>query len=108
MDKFKDIIRDVEFKKEGLGALEFKMYVTNKDFEKEDVSFRIERVSLQTYSRISEGKTGDKILKDVIKNFVALPVEARDIKYFEMATGALQDLSDVCKEFQETPLSFTE
>lgn len=98
---------DPEFKKEALGALEFKYKIVNDDFEEVEVDFRIERVSLQTYSKIGEGKTGDIILGNVLKNFISQPLEARKTDYFKMCTGALQEISDICKEFQESPLSFS-
>lgn len=106
MDEIKAKMKDVEFKKEGLGALEFKYNIVDKDFNEKEVEFRIERTSLQTYAKARQGKTGDKLFENMIKNFIALPREASEIKYFEMSTGALEEIVEICNDFQQFPLSF--
>lgn len=105
--EIRDKMVDVEFKREGLGALEFKYPIVNKEFEEKMVMFRIERTSLQTFTKINPDKGIENMLKQVLESFIALPVEARDLKYFEYSTGALTDISDICQEFQNTPLSFS-
>ena len=103
--ELKEKMKDTKFLKEGLGALEFKYMVTDDKFEEKEVEFRIERSSLQAYSRARSGKTGDILMANMIKNFIALPVEARDVEFFKMSSGALEEIVEICNNFQEFPLS---
>ena len=49
-------ITNVTFKAEGLGALEFNLMMTGKDFKTIERPFRIERVSTDTFFRLSSEK----------------------------------------------------
>lgn len=101
-----EIIKDIEFKTEGLGALEFKMNVTDASWETKEVEFRIERVTPQTFLKIADKKGLEGGISETLKNMVALPVEARETDFFTYDTEALGVLSKVCTEFQKTPLVF--
>lgn len=96
----------IEFKKEGLGALEFTMKVVDSEFEEKEVQFRIERVSPQTYLKIGGKEKLENMVPETIKNFIALPVEARDLDFFKFDTEALNVIGTIAGDFQNTPLAF--
>lgn len=99
-------INNIEFKKEGLGALEFDLKVSNADWEEKDVHFRIERVSPQTYLKIGGKEKLEQSIPETFKNFIALPVEAREIDFFSYDSEAIVILGQVIAKFQQTPLLF--
>lgn len=96
----------LEFKKDGLGALEFTMKVVDSEFEEKDVEFRIERVSPQTYLKIGGKEKLENMVPETIKNFIALPVEARNLDFFKFDTEALNIIGTIAGDFQNTPLAF--
>lgn len=100
-------ISNMEFKKEGLGALEFDLKVTNAEFEEKDVHFRIERVSPQTFLKIGGKEKLEQMVPETFKNFIALPVEARDIEFFSYDGDAMSILGQIASKFQQTPLLFS-
>lgn len=101
--------KNVEFKPEGLGALEFNVEMFSEKFKVEEIPFRIERVSLQV---------ADKVLKDnlnkiedmekVLATFIAFPKEATKLNYFNLDYNAMSDIAELIALFQSTPFSFTE
>lgn len=101
--------KNVEFKPEGLGALEFNVEMYSEKFKVEEIPFRIERVSLQV---------ADKVLKDnlnkiedmekVLATFIAFPKEATKLSYFNLDYNAMSDIAELIALFQSTPFSFTE
>lgn len=109
VDKIINKFENVEFKAEGLGALEFNVEIFSKDFKLEKIPFRIERVSLQA---------ADKVLKDnlnkiedmekVLSTFIAFPKEATKLNYFDLDYSAMSDIAELIALFQSTPFSFTE
>lgn len=99
-------IKDIEFKAEGLGALEFVFGITDESFEKKDVKFRLERVSPQTYLKLSGNEKLEKVVPETFKNFIALPVEARNLDFFQYDTEALNILGSIINDFQGLPRLF--
>lgn len=99
-------IKDIEFKKEGMGALEFKLNVTDADWEDKEVMFRIERVSPQTYLRIAEKDGLTKSIPETFKNFIALPLEAKELDFFTYDNEALNIIGSIINGFQSSPLLF--
>lgn len=99
-------ISNIEFKKEGLGALELDLKISNADWEEKDVHFRIERVSPQTYLKIGGKEKLEQSIPETFKNFIALPVEAREIDFFSYDSEAIVILGQVIAKFQQTPLLF--
>lgn len=99
-------ISNVVFKPEGLGALEFTLKVIDETWQEKEVDFRIERVSPQTFLKIAQNNTIEKSFVETINNFVALPVEARNIDFFQYDTGAMEILGTISNDFQKTPLVF--
>lgn len=101
--------KNVEFKPEGLGALEFNVEMFSEKFKVEEIPFRIERVSLQV---------ADKVLKDnlnkiedmekVLATFIAFPKEATKLSYFNLDYNVMSDIAELIALFQSTPFSFTE
>ena len=101
-------ISNIEFKPEGLGALEFTINMVDETWQEKPVDFRLERVSPQTFLKIA-GKEGiEKSFVETLSNFVALPVEARNIDFFKFDTGAMEIVGTISNDFQKTPLVFRE
>ena len=80
-------ISNITFKAEGLGVLEFNLMMTGKDFKTIERPFRIERVSTDTFFKLSSA-------------------EARDIEFFNMDQEALETITVIITEFQQTPFLF--
>ena len=99
-------ISNVIFKPEGLGALEFDLMMTGKDFKTTDRPFRIERVSTDTFFKLLSKKEELTTGKELLTNFIAQPIEARDIEFFNMDQEALETVVTVITEFQQTPFLF--
>lgn len=99
-------VSNVEFKKEGLGALEFDLIVGDSTFEGKEVHFRIERAPAQTFIRISSKKDLDEIIEETLKSFVALPIEAKKINFFDFDADALTILTTLTTALQTKPFSF--
>ena len=99
-------ISNVIFKPEGLGALEFDLMMTGKDFKTIDRPFRIERVSTDTFFKLLSKKEELTTGKELLINFIAQPIEARDIEFFNMDQEALETVVTVITEFQQTPFLF--
>lgn len=101
-----DKVKDMEFKREGMGALEFKLNVTDAEWEDREVLFRIERVSPQTYLMIAEKDGLTKSIPQTLQNFIALPVEAKKLDFFTYDNEALNIIGAVINGFQSSPLLF--
>ena len=101
-----DKVKDMEFKREGMGALEFKLNVTDAEWEDREVLFRIERVSPQTYLMIAEKDGLTKSIPQTLQNFIALPVEAKKLDFFTYDNDALNIIGAVINGFQTSPLLF--
>ncbi|MGL5779672.1 hypothetical protein [Cetobacterium sp.] len=101
-----DKVKDMEFKREGMGALEFKLNVTDAEWEDREVLFRIERVSPQTYLRIAEKDGLTKSVPETLHNFISLPVEAKKIDFFTYDNEALNVVGSIISGFQSSPLLF--
>ena len=99
-------ISNVIFKPEGLGALEFDLMMTGKDFKTINRPFRIERVSTDTFFKLLSKKEELTTGKELLINFIAQPIEARDIEFFNMDQEALETVVTVITEFQQTPFLF--
>lgn len=99
-------IKDMEFKREGMGALEFKINVTDAEWEDREVLFRIERVSPQTYLMIAEKDGLTKSIPQTLQNFIALPGEAKKLDFFTYDNEALNIIGAVINGFQSSPLLF--
>lgn len=107
LEKFKNKnVSNVIFKPDGLGALEFELMMTGKDFKTMDRSFRVERVSTDTFFKLSAKKDELTTAKELLTTFVAQPAEARDIEFFNMDQEALLTMVNVITEFQQTPFLF--
>lgn len=102
----KQKISNIEFKKEALGALEFDLKVVDETWEEKPVHFRIERVSPQTYLKITSNDGMDKMMLDLINNFIAQPVEARKLDFYKYGSETIGIISNIITSFQETPLLF--
>ena len=99
-------ISNITFKAEGLGALEFNLMMTGKDFKTIERPFRIERVSTDTFFKLSSEKDELAIGKKLLNTFIAQPAEARDIEFFNMDQEALETITIIITEFQQTPFLF--
>ena len=99
-------VSNVIFKPDGLGALEFDLMMTGKDFKTIERPFRIERVSTDTFFKLSSEKDELAIGKKLLNTFIAQPAEARDIEFFNMDQEALLTMVNVITEFQQTPFLF--
>lgn len=99
-------ISNMEFKKEHLGALEFDLMVTDAEFEEKPVHFRIERVPAETFLKIGAIDELYKMAPKTLENFVALPIEAKKLNYFDYDTSALNILITIITSFQATPSIF--
>lgn len=99
-------ISNIVFKTEGLGVLEFDLMMTGKNFETTNIPFRIERVSTDTFLRISNIKDDMKSIEETLKTFIAFPVEARDKEYFNLDLEAMTKIIEFIIEFQQTPFLF--
>ena len=99
-------IKDMEFKREGMGALEFKLNVTDAEWEDREVLFRIERVSPQTYLMIAEKDGLTKSIPQTLQNFVAMPMEAKKLDFFTYDNEALNIIGAIINGFQSSPLLF--
>ncbi len=101
-------ISEIIFKPENLGALEFNLGMVTKNFELEEVPFRIERITSDTFLKIAEEKNDIKGIEKTLKAFVAFPVEARDKEFFNLDTEAMGGLVELILDFQQTPFLFIE
>lgn len=99
-------ISNIEFKKEHLGALEFDLKVTDETWQEKDVHYRIERVSPQTYLKISTKENMEDIMEGLLKNFIAQPVEAKELDFYKYGSETIGIISKIISTFQETPLLF--
>lgn len=99
-------IKNIEFKKEHLGALEFNLTVTDAEFNEKEEHFRIERVPTETALRIGDIEKLAQLVPKSLESFVALPVEAKKLNYFDFDNEALTVLSTVISKFQMTPSIF--
>lgn len=101
--------KNVEFKPEGLGALEFNVEIFSENFMVEEIPFRIERVSLQVADKVLKNNL-DKIedMEKVLATFIAFPKEATKLSYFNLDYNAMSDIAELIALFQSTPFSFTE
>ena len=99
-------ISNITFKAEGLGTLEFNLMMTGKDFKTIERPFRIERVSTDTFFKLSSEKDELAIGKKLLNTFIAQPMEARDIEFFNMDQEALETITVIITEFQQTPFLF--
>ncbi|MHA4986983.1 hypothetical protein [Cetobacterium somerae] len=99
-------IKEMEFKREGMGALEFKLNVTDAEWEDREVLFRIERVSPQTYLMIAEKDGLTKSIPQTLQNFVAMPMEAKKLDFFTYDNEALNIIGAIINGFQSSPLLF--
>ena len=98
---------NVEFKTDGLGALEFEKEIFMKNFEVEKVKFRIERVAMQVAEKLGDGKEEVKAVEKVLGAFIASPSEARSANFFELDYTAMSQIIELIGEFQATPFLFT-
>ena len=80
--------------------------MTGKDFKTIDRPFRIERVSTDTFFKLLSKKEELTTGKELLINFIAQPIEARDIEFFNMDQEALETVVTVITEFQQTPFLF--
>lgn len=101
-------IENALFKTEGLGALEFDLQMLGKNFKKEAIPFRIERVSTDSFMKLIEIENEVALAEAALKTFVAFPSEARDKEYFNLDMDAMLTLVTVITEFQQTPLVYIE
>lgn len=99
-------ISNILFKTEGLGALEFDLKMLTKEFQHIDVPFRIERISTDSYLKIANMKDPMQSAEEILKKFIAYPVEARDIEFFNLDFSALENIVSWITDFQNTPLLF--
>lgn len=102
----KEKISNMEFKKEALGALEFDLKVVDETWEEKPVHYRIERVSPQTYLKITSKEGIEDIMPELLKNFIAQPAEARSLDFYKYGSETMGILSNIISSFQETPLLF--
>ena len=99
-------LNNIEFKKEHLGALEFDLTITGAEFNDVPVHFRIERVPAEIFLKIANKETISESTSESLKNFVALPAEAKKLDFFNYDTDALMLLSNIITSFQTTPSVF--
>lgn len=99
-------IDNIEFKKEHLGALEFDLTMTDAEFNDTTVHFRLERVPTETFLKIVNKEKLDELMPESLKNFIALPLEAKKLDFFNYDTDALMVLSNIISSFQATPSIF--
>lgn len=99
---------NVNFKPEGLGALEFEKEIFLKNFEVETVKFRIERVALQIADKLENEKEDLKTTEKILKTFIAFPEEARYTHFFELDYDSMKEIIQLISQFQVTPFLFTE
>ena len=99
-------VTNLEFKKEGLGALEFDLKIVDETWEEKPVRFRVERVSPQTYLKITAKDNVEDIMPEVLKNFIAQPSEARNLDFYKYGSETMGIISNIITSFQETPLLF--
>lgn len=103
-------ITNVVFKADHLGALEFDLKMTGKDFETIERPFRIERISTDSFFKFANKKDNDNIelVDEMLKKFIAFPVEARDKDFFNLDMEAMTNLIEFISDFQQTPFLFIE
>ena len=99
-------VTNLEFKKEGLGALEFDLKIVDETWEEKPVHFRVERVSPQTYLKITAKDNVEDIMPEILKNFIAQPSEARNLDFYKYGSETMGIISNIITSFQETPLLF--
>lgn len=105
-NKILERITNLELKKEGLGALEFDIQMAFENFEERKVSFRIERVTGQTYLKIAAKEKLETLVPETFKNFIAAPLEARELNFFDYDIEALNIIGQLINKFQSTPILF--
>ncbi len=109
IQKVLENFENVEFKTEGLGALEFEKEMYSKGFELQKVKFRIERVPLQIANKLLEKENfGTREIEETLKNYIAEPAEARNIGFFELDYNSMNDIMELIASFQVNPFFFTE
>ncbi|CAL7895731.1 hypothetical protein [Fusobacterium necrophorum] len=101
-------VSNVVFKTEGLGALEFDLKMLTRTFKHTDVPFRIERISTDSYLKIANMKDPMESTAEILKKFIAYPVEAREIEFFNLDFSAMENVVSLITDFQNTPLPFLE
>nr|DAI75258.1 MAG TPA: hypothetical protein [Caudoviricetes sp.] len=115
-DKKKDFLKSLEdkkvsnvvFKAEGLGALEFDIVMTGKNFETTSIPFRIERISTDSFLKFLDLKSDIERAEKILLNFIAFPIEARDKEYFNLDMEAMTNISTLIVDFQQTPFLYIE
>ena len=105
-EEIKEKIQNLDFKKEHLGAIEFEFQVTNKDFEAETIDFRIERVTPQTFLKLTDKKGNLQITEEALQSFIAFPPEAKKLSFFNMDNEALNQIIEIATTFQQQPLLY--
>ena len=101
---------DLIFKSEGLGVIEFTKDTVLKTFNREAVKYRIERIPTQVFSKFMD-KGENLTIKDIgsiLKSFIATPIEAREIEYFNLDMNTMSELIGIITEFQTTPFLYIE
>ena len=101
-------VSNVVFKAEGLGALEFDIVMTGKNFETTSIPFRIERISTDSFLKFLDLKSDIERAEKILLNFIAFPVEARDKEYFNLDMEAMTNISTLIVDFQQTPFLYIE
>lgn len=105
-DEHVEKLDNIEFKKEHLGALEFDLTMTDAEFNDSPVHFRLERVPAETFLKIVNKDKLNELMPESLKNFIALPLEAKKLDFFNYDTDALMILSNIITSFQATPSIF--
>lgn len=101
-------ISNIIFKPEGLGALEFDLEMTGKDFKTTNIPFRVERITTESFLKLQDIKDGIKGVEEALKTFIAYPVEARDKEFFNLDLDAMTNIVEFIIDFQQTPILFIE
>lgn len=106
MDPMLELMDNVTFKREGLGALEFDFEVGNDNFEQIKHKFRVERVPQQTILSIQHTKDEAEKMKKLFENTVVEPVGANKIEFYEFDNEAMAYLSIIINKFLDVPFRF--
>lgn len=101
-------VSDIVFKPEGLGVLEFEVEMLTPDFECKKVPFRVERVSTQTFSKLSQLKEELESMGEILSKFIAFPIEARTLEFYNLDMEAMGNITELIMDFQTTPILFLE
>lgn len=108
IDKILENFTDVEFKPEGLGTLEFSKEIFTKNFKKEKINFRIERVAIQIADKVTKCSEEIDSIRKALTTFIAQPYEARALDFYELDYDAMGVILELISAFQDTPFLFTE